>query len=181
MIQDPVPLSMASQTAPMSTTFRESGLITCSFSPSPAGLGELSLDQSLVSVGELTPRCPDFLVHVLPPSAPHLDLGGSVSNPVWVSVSISIHCQIKVLWWYAKYSSVWLWLWAKASSGSLSSAVQGTIGGSLLGPGNPSRIKSLADPHRSTGLSPQRPNEEQKEGEHEQGSQDHQGCVNPLT
>ena len=27
-------------------TFRESGWITCSFSPSPTGLGELSLDQS---------------------------------------------------------------------------------------------------------------------------------------
>ena len=44
--QDPAPLSMASQSAPMSATFRESGLITCSFSPSPVGLGELSFDQS---------------------------------------------------------------------------------------------------------------------------------------
>ena len=32
----------------------------------------------LVSVGERTFRGPDFLFHVLPPSAPHLDLGGSV-------------------------------------------------------------------------------------------------------
>ena len=63
---------------------------------------------------------------------------------MWVSVSISIHHQMKVLWWYAKYSSVWLW--AKACSGTLSSAVQGTIWGSLLGPGNPSRIKSLGNP-----------------------------------
>ena len=36
------------------------------------------------------------------------------------------------------------------------------------------------DPHWSTGLSSQGPNEEQKEGEHEQGSQDHEGCVHPL-
>ena len=36
------------------------------------------------------------------------------------------------------------------------------------------------DPHWSTGLSPQGPNEEQKEGEHEKGSQDHEGCAHPL-
>ena len=36
------------------------------------------------------------------------------------------------------------------------------------------------DPHWSTGLSSQGPNEEQKEGEHEQGSQDHKGCVHSL-
>ena len=36
------------------------------------------------------------------------------------------------------------------------------------------------DPHWSTGLSPQGPNEEQKEGEHEKGSQDREGCVHPL-
>ena len=36
------------------------------------------------------------------------------------------------------------------------------------------------DPHWSTGLSPQGPNEEQKEGEHEKGSQDHEGYVHPL-
>ena len=36
------------------------------------------------------------------------------------------------------------------------------------------------DPHWSTGLSSQGPNEEQKEGKHEQGSQDHEGCVHPL-
>ena len=29
-------------------------------------------------MGERTPHGPAFLVHVLPPSAPHLDLGGSV-------------------------------------------------------------------------------------------------------
>ena len=29
-------------------------------------------------MGERTPRGPDFLFHVLPPSAPHLDLWGSV-------------------------------------------------------------------------------------------------------
>ena len=38
--------TLGAQSAPMSTTFRESGLITCSFSSSPAGLGELPLDQS---------------------------------------------------------------------------------------------------------------------------------------
>ena len=32
----------------------------------------------------------------------------------------------------------------------------------------------------ATGLSPQGPNEEQKEGEHEQGSQDRKGYVHPL-
>ena len=73
--QDPVPLLMASQSAPMSVTFRDSGLITCSFSPSPADLGELS---PLVSMGERTLRGPDFLFHVPLPSALHLDLGGSV-------------------------------------------------------------------------------------------------------
>ena len=36
------------------------------------------------------------------------------------------------------------------------------------------------DPHWSTGLSPQGPNEEKKEGEHEKGSQDREGCVHPL-
>ena len=36
------------------------------------------------------------------------------------------------------------------------------------------------DPHWSTGLSPQGPNEERKEGEHEKGSQDREGCVHPL-
>ena len=35
------------------------------------------------------------------------------------------------------------------------------------------------DPHWSTGLRSQGPNEEQKDGEHE-GSQDHEGCVHPL-
>ena len=117
----PVPLSMASQTAPMSATFRESGLITCSFSHSPAGLGELSLDQSLCISGWMWPsrswlpfscspsfcssfgpwglspvlQCeslsisihrrmkvpsdPDFLAHILPPSASHLDLTNGAS------------------------------------------------------------------------------------------------------
>ena len=36
------------------------------------------------------------------------------------------------------------------------------------------------DPHWSTGLSPLGPNEEQKEGEQEKGSQDSEGCVHPL-
>ena len=36
------------------------------------------------------------------------------------------------------------------------------------------------DPHWSTGLSSQGPNEEQKEGEYEQGSQDREGFVHPL-
>ena len=35
------------------------------------------------------------------------------------------------------------------------------------------------DPHWNTELSTQGPNEEQKEGEHEKGSQDHEGCVHP--
>ncbi|XP_057615718.1 FUN14 domain-containing protein 1 isoform X2 [Chionomys nivalis] len=35
------------------------------------------------------------------------------------------------------------------------------------------------DPHWSTGLSSQGPNEEQKEGEHEQGSQDCEECTHP--
>ena len=38
----------------------------------------------------------------------------------------------------------------------------------------------VRDPHWSTGLSSQGPNEEQKEGEHEQGSQDREECVHPL-
>ena len=46
----------------------------------------------------------------------------------------------------------------------LFSAAQGTIWGPLLGPGN---------------LSPRGPNEEQKEGEQEKGSQDRDGCVHP--
>ena len=36
------------------------------------------------------------------------------------------------------------------------------------------------DPHWSTGLSFQGPNGEQKEGKHEQGSQDREGCIHPL-
>ena len=36
------------------------------------------------------------------------------------------------------------------------------------------------DPHWSTELSSQGPNEEQKEEEHEEGSQDHEGCIHPL-
>ena len=34
--------------------------------------------------------------------------------------------------------------------------------------------------HQSNGLSPQGPNEEQKEGEHEKGCQDREECVHPL-
>ena len=36
------------------------------------------------------------------------------------------------------------------------------------------------EPHWSTGLSSQCPDEEQKEGEHGKGSQDHEGCIHPL-
>ena len=36
------------------------------------------------------------------------------------------------------------------------------------------------DPHWSTGLSLQGPNEEQKVREHEKGNQDCEGCVHPL-
>ena len=36
------------------------------------------------------------------------------------------------------------------------------------------------DPHWNTGLNPQGPNEEQKEGEHEKRNQDCEGCVHPL-
>ena len=36
------------------------------------------------------------------------------------------------------------------------------------------------DPHQSNGLSSQGPVEEQKEGEDEQGSQDHEGLVHQL-
>ena len=36
------------------------------------------------------------------------------------------------------------------------------------------------DPHWSTGLSPQGPNEEQKEGKHDEGSQDSKVCLHPL-
>ena len=36
------------------------------------------------------------------------------------------------------------------------------------------------DPPQSNGLSSQGPVEEQKEGEDEQGSQDHEGLVHPL-
>ena len=36
------------------------------------------------------------------------------------------------------------------------------------------------DPHWSIGLSSQGPNEERKEGKHEQGSQDHEGYVHAL-
>ena len=35
------------------------------------------------------------------------------------------------------------------------------------------------DPHWSTGLSPQGPNEEQKERDHEKGNQNRVGCVHP--
>ena len=35
------------------------------------------------------------------------------------------------------------------------------------------------DPHWSTGLSPQDPNEEQKEGEHEKRNQDREGVRSP--
>ncbi|CAO2628143.1 hypothetical protein LEMLEM_LOCUS19848 [Lemmus lemmus] len=35
-------------------------------------------------------------------------------------------------------------------------------------------------PHWSTGLSSQGPDEERKEGEHEQGRQDHEGCAHLL-
>ena len=36
------------------------------------------------------------------------------------------------------------------------------------------------DPHWSTGLSPQGPYEELKEGEHEKGNQEREGYVHPL-
>ena len=57
-------------------TFSESGWIMCCFSPSPTGLGELSLDQYPCISAWTHPSRPDFLFHVLPPPAPHLDLGG---------------------------------------------------------------------------------------------------------
>ena len=37
------------------------------------------------------------------------------------------------------------------------------------------------EPHWSCGLSHQGTDEEQKEGEHEQGSQDCEGCIHPLS
>lgn len=43
--QVPIPLSMASQSAPI-VSHRESRLITCSFRPGPAGFGELPLEQA---------------------------------------------------------------------------------------------------------------------------------------
>ena len=36
------------------------------------------------------------------------------------------------------------------------------------------------EPHLNTGLNPQGPNEEQKEGEHEKESQDREGYLHPL-
>ena len=36
-------------------------------------------------------------------------LGAKSSAPMWVSVSSPIHGQMKILWWFARYFSVWLW------------------------------------------------------------------------
>ena len=64
----------------LSATFRGSSLITCSFSPSPAGFGELPLDQSHHLCWWMHPRSPDFLAHVLPPSTRRGDLNWE-NNP----------------------------------------------------------------------------------------------------
>ena len=66
--------------------------------------------------------------------------GTKSSAPVWVSVSISIYGQVKVLWWYARYSSVWLWnkairhphLLPRKKSGDLSLNLGTTLRWSLL-------------------------------------------------
>ena len=53
--------------------------------------------------------------------------------------------------------------------------------GSMRGNPHPMRDgDGDGDPHWSTGLSPQGPNEEQKEEEHEKGNQDREGCDHPL-
>ena len=63
---------------PLSATFRESGLIICSFSPSLVRFRELPLDQAYCLSEWTNPSGPDFLSHLLPPSALQLDLGSSV-------------------------------------------------------------------------------------------------------
>ena len=68
--------------------------------------------------------------------------------------------------------------WVRTGSGWRESVgKEGQIGGNLHQTMDGDRD---GDPHWSTGLSPQGSNEEQKEGEHEKGSQDREGCVHPL-
>ena len=95
------------------------------------------------------------IAYVLPPSAPHLDLGSSVQCS---SVSLSLYLHPSPV----KNAGLGL---SKDVFHNLHLAIDGDRD---------------RDPHWSTGLSSQGPNEEQKEGEHEQGSQDREGCVHPL-
>ena len=70
-------------------------------------------------------------------------LGINSRAPMWVPASISTYGQMKVIWWCARYSSVWLWnqairhphLLPREKSGDLSLALAYS-----------SKVKSLAIP-----------------------------------
>ena len=96
-------------------------------------------------MGGRTPRGPDFLAHVLLPSAPHLDLGSSVQcsnvglclylHP-WLDEGSMVICKIfiSVAMGQGQFRHPFL-----CCSGN-------KLGTSPWTPGNPSRVKSLANP-----------------------------------
>ena len=98
--QVPVSLSMAFQKYSGPATFRESGWITCLFSPSPTGLGERSLDQSPCISGWSHPSQSWFTFSCSSSFCFSFGPWGAQSGaPMWVSVCIAILRQMKDLWW----------------------------------------------------------------------------------
>ena len=92
-----------------------------------------------IPVHGCTSRRPDFVLMFSLLLLLIWTLGAKSSAPMWVSASISTYGQMKVLWWYARYSSVWLWnqairhpLLPREKSGDLSLALGTLLKLSLL-------------------------------------------------
>ncbi|KAK7823049.1 hypothetical protein U0070_025866 [Myodes glareolus] len=85
----------------------------------------------------------------------------------WMEIETETHIGTLDLTPWVRMGSRW----------SESAGKEGRIGGNLLQTMDGDRD---GDPHWSTGLSPQGPNKERKEGEQERGSQDREGCVHSL-
>ena len=100
--------------------------------------------RSLVSVGDGIPRSTDFVFHVLPPSAPHLDLGGL--SPVlqcgFPTVSPSfVRCRI-----YGDKQNIHQYGHGPRPIQAPTPLSREQSGGFLLGPGIPYIIKSPVNP-----------------------------------
>ena len=95
--QVPVSLSMAFQKGSGPATFRESGWITSSFSPSPTGLGELSLYQFPCISGCSHPS-QSWLLFLFSSSfcSSFGPWSAQFGVPIWVSICIAIQRRMKV-------------------------------------------------------------------------------------